>query len=351
MGTCDISVIMSVYNTKAQWLREAIESILNQTYSGFEFIIVLDCPTDGCDAVVWEYASKDERIKVLPNETNLGLTCSLNKALAQASGRYIARMDADDVAMPDRFEKQIAYMEENPDVVVLGGRVYTEGSNATAQYEWSPDQDVLKIRMLFRNVGVPHPTAMIRKSVLDEQGIAYTEAVKKSQDYKLWTDLMHHGKIMILPDVVLMYRMHEGQISAGKASQMGYAQAIAKEQAEKLLGELNETELTLHLSMTGPELPGDNLVELDQYLKRIRHINSCKQVYDSKKLARELDYMWCQKAVRRAAIEKKFDMLFNWRMFRLLRNGTFGCFMESRRRKQEYLCAVQQANRAHEGRN
>lgn len=344
MSRCDISVIMSVYNTKAQWLGEAIESILNQTFTNFEFIIVLDCPTDGCDAVVREYAAKDPRIKVLENETNIGLTCSLNRALAVAQGRYIARMDADDIALPDRFEKQFRYMEENPDVAVVGGRVYTEGSDDVAQYEWTPDQDVLKIRMLFHNVGVPHPTAMIRKSVLDDNGIAYTESVKKSQDYKLWTELMHFGKIMILPDVVLMYRVHEGQISAGKASQMSYAQNISKEQAEKLLGKLTQQELKMHLTMTEPELPGDDVAGLARYLKRIIQANQEKKLYDQKKLARELDYMWCQKAIRRAIAEKKYDMLLNWRTTRLLRNGTISYFKENRLRKQAYMDAVRNAN-------
>lgn len=345
MSSCDISVIMSVYNTKAQWLREAIDSILNQTFDNFEFIIVLDRPTDGSDAVVREYEAKDPRVKVIENEENIGLTCSLNKALAQAKGCYIARMDADDIALPDRFAKQIAYMDANPDVVVLGGRVFTEGSNTVAQYEWTPDQDVLKIRMLFRNVGVPHPTAMIRRSILDEMSITYTESVKKSQDYKLWTDLMHHGKIMILPDVVLMYRMHEGQISAGKASQMGYAQAITREQAEKLMGTLTEQELAWHLSATTAELPGNDSAGFAGYLKRIAQVNREKKIYDQKKLERELDYMWCQKAIRRASIEKKFDMLLSWRMLRLFRNGTIAYFSENRRRKQDYIQAIQQVSR------
>lgn len=342
MSDCNISVIMSVYNTKAQWLREAIDSILHQTYDRFEFLIVLDCPTDGSDAVVREYSAKDPRVKVIENEENIGLTRSLNKALAQAKGSYIARMDADDIALPDRFAKQIAYMEDNPDVVVLGGRVFTEGSVSTAQYEWTPDQDVLKIRMLFRNVGVPHPTAMIRKRVLDETGIRYTESVKKSQDYKLWTDLMYHGKIMMLPDVVLMYRMHDGQISAGKASQMGYAQGIARQQAEKLMGSLTEQELAWHLSATTEELPGNDLAGFAGYLQKIADANREKKIYHQKKLERELDYMWCQKAIRRAVACKKFDMLLNWRTLRLLRNGTLAYFGENRRRKQAYIQAITQ---------
>lgn len=334
----DISVIMSVYNTKEPWLREAIESILNQSFRNFEFIIILDRPTDGSAAVVAEYAEKDSRIRVVENEQNIGLTCSLNKGLAAANGRYIARMDADDIALPDRFEKQVAFLDGHPDVAVAGARVYTPGTEDTPQYEWCADQDVLKIRMLFRNVGVPHPTAMIRKQVLDETGIRYTESVKKSQDYKLWTQLMHHGKIVIMPDVLLMYRVHENQISAAKSSQMGYAQGITKTQAEELMGPLSERDLALHLSAVDMELPEEDAAGYGAYLDRISAENRRKNLYDQKKLDRELDYMWCQKAIRRAKFLKKYDMLLSFRMLRIF--GILDYVRENKAARQQYLEAV-----------
>lgn len=334
----DISVIMSVYNTKEPWLREAIESILNQTFRNFEFIIILDCPTDGSAAVVTQYAQKDPRVRIIENEQNIGLTCSLNKGLAAAKGRYIARMDADDIALPDRFEKQVAFMDSNPDVVVAGARVYTPGTDDTPQYEWTEDQDVLKIRMLFRNVGVPHPMAMIRKQVLDENGIRYTESVKKSQDYKLWTQLMHHGRIVIMPEVLLMYRVHENQISAAKSSQMGYAQGITRTQAEALMGQLSERDLAFHLSAMALELPGEDAAGYGAYLDRVSAENREKKLYDQEKLDRELDYMWCQKAIRRVKILKKLDMLLSARMLRIV--GIMGYVRENKAARQRYLEAV-----------
>lgn len=338
MNTCDISVVMSVYNTKELWLRQAIESILNQTYKNFEFIIILDCPTDGSDAVVREYAKKDDRVKVIENETNIGLTCSLNKGLDAARGRYIARMDADDIALPARFEKQLAFMDANPDVAAVGARVYTPGGDSTPQYECPQDQDVLKIRLLFHNAGLPHPTAFIRKSTLDEHGLTYTESVKKSQDYKLWTGLVHYGKILLLPDVLLMYRVHEGQISAGKTSQMGYAQAITRCQAENLLGTLTEQELAFHLTAMKEELPGEDVRGYRAYLDKISLANKEKRLYDQKKLDRELHYMWCQKAVRRAKLLRKFDMLLSPRTVRIF--GLIPYIRENKTARLQYLEAV-----------
>ena len=124
-GCPTISVIMSVYNTNKSFLAEAIESILNQTYPNFEFIIIDDNSTDGSLSIIEQYMSKDDRIVLIKNKTNIGLTKSLNKGLKLAKGQYIARMDADDVSLPDRFKQQIEYMENNSHVTVIGGIAYS----------------------------------------------------------------------------------------------------------------------------------------------------------------------------------------------------------------------------------
>lgn len=335
-----ISVVMGVYNTKKEWLEEAIESILQQTLSDFEFIIVLDCPTDGSVDVVKNYAKRDERIVVIENDKNIGLTCSLNRGIAAAKGKYIARMDADDIAVPDRFEKQFAYMESHPDVAVVGGRVY---SNNVFQYEWTNDSELFRIRMLFRNVGVPHPTAMIRKALLDKYNITYTEEIKKSQDYKLWIDIMDYGKVMMMPDIVLMYRIHDAQISSGRNSQMDYAHKVSREQAVKLLQKVTDDEMELHYTVTEPELPGNNVKNLNNYMDRIIAANNKMHIYDPLKLKNELDYMWCRKAIRRAVCLKKIDMLLSLRMFRIFRLSVLKSFIENSCNKKSYMNAVKSA--------
>ena len=112
-----ISVIMSVYSERVDWIRKSIDSILNQTYSDFEFIIVNDKPDKEENAqLLEEYAARDSRIKVLTNEENIGLTKSLNKAFALAEGEFIARMDADDMALPERFKIQLEFMNAHPEI-------------------------------------------------------------------------------------------------------------------------------------------------------------------------------------------------------------------------------------------
>ena len=318
-----VSVLMSVYNTKEEWLRDCIESMLGQTLSDLEFIIITDCPTDGSDKVVLEYAAKDDRIKVIQNETNLGLTKSLNRGLAIAQGEYIARMDADDVSFRHRLEKQYHYMEEHPGIVALGAYVCTnlDMQNKEQKFpasDWTPDQEVLKIRMLFRNTGIPHPSSMLRGSVIREHNITYDERIKKSQDYKLWVDLMPYGEIQMMDEILLMYRVHDGQISAGKNNQYSYAHIVSKELAEELTGELTEEELAFHVNMTQIELPDEDVKGYERYVKKLIRLNNEKGLYDKAKFERELNYLWCRKAFRRMHFLKKYDMITKLRTLKAI---------------------------------
>ena len=119
--TPDISVIMSVYNGEA-YLTEAVESIINQTFKNWELIVINDCSTDSTAEILSSFALKDKRIKVYTNEVNLKLPSSLNKAISLSSGKYVARMDADDICLPERLEKQFKFMEENRDVALSSCR-------------------------------------------------------------------------------------------------------------------------------------------------------------------------------------------------------------------------------------
>lgn len=220
MARPKISVLMSVYKEPLEWLHQSIDSILQQTFQEFEFIIVNDNPDRG-DAIslLTDYAEKDARIKLLFNEVNIGLTKSLNKGLVVAKGKYIARMDADDISLPERFEKQIAYMDEHLDVVVLGTMVKHFGKKSW----WKPNEaksftdEDLKAQMLFGNC-IAHPTAMIRKKILDENNIRYDEQYRHSQDYRLWEQLVPYGHFAKLKQALLLYRVSDQQITKKSSS-------------------------------------------------------------------------------------------------------------------------------------
>ena len=336
-----VSVIMSVYDTKEKWLRQSVESILKQTFKDFEFIIVLDCPSDNSSEIINEYKKKDQRIRVLVNENNLGLTKSLNRGLEIAKGKYIARMDSDDISVSYRFERQVHYLEEHQNVVAVGSRCYATKSNSLILNEWTENRELLRIRMLFRNAGIPHPTAMIRNSVLQQHGIRYTEWAKKSQDYKLWTDLLPFGDIVLLPDLLLVYREHSSQISANGGS-VSYAHRIAIEKAEELVGHMDEKEKLFHCTAAEVQLPENDVEGFSNYLERLIKENEKKNTYRQELFSLELDYMWCQKAFRRFKIERKTDMLFFKRTLRIFKPKLFQYMKENKRKNRAYKQAVKE---------
>lgn len=225
-----ISVIMSVFKEPVDWLCQSIDSILLQTFADFEFIIICDNPNYGDGiSLLNEYAQKDSRVRLIFNKENIGLTKSLNKGLAIAKGEFVARMDADDISLPERFEKQIAYMENHPEVVVLGAMVKHFGKKSW----WKPNEAKsftdgdLKAQMLYGNC-IAHPTAMIRKKVLDENNIRYDEQYRHSQDYRLWEQLMLYGKFAKLKEILLRYRVSEQQITkTNSSSQSNLSESIS----------------------------------------------------------------------------------------------------------------------------
>ncbi len=349
MGNDLISVIMSVFNTEEPALRDSIESICGQTYDNIEFIIVLDKPTDGSAEIVKEYCAKDSRIKLIENEVNIGLTKSLNKALAAASGKYIARMDSDDVAFRHRLEKQYRYMEEHPEVVALGTQVCTslDPAHALDVYplcDWMPDQEAMRIRMMFYNVGISHPTALLRHDVMLKNGVTYDERIKKSQDYKLWVDLMPYGTIWLYNEMLLMYRIHPGQISNNRSSQKTYVDMVAIEQAEKLLGTLTDEEKEFHKCVSTIDIYNNDVKGYGRYMQKMRSAKAGSNRYDVRKFKREIAYLWLRKAFRRAVKLHKFDMLFSSYVFKLGCLSAVPYFFENKQVKKMRQDALKTAD-------
>ncbi|WP_049895860.1 glycosyltransferase family 2 protein [Oribacterium sp. NK2B42] len=344
-----ISVIMSVFNTEESILRDSIESICKQTYENIEFIIVTDKPTDNSYQIVKEYQENDERIVLIENEDNLGLTKSLNKALAIAKGKYIARMDADDVAFHHRLEKQFHYMESHPEVVVLGTQICTslDPNHALDIYplcDWMPDQEVIKIRMLFRNVGVPHPTAMIRRDALIQNGISYDERIKKSQDYKLWLELMKYGKIDMLNEMLLLYRIHDGQISVNRNDQLEYSHMVSLEQAINLLGSMTDEEKQFHCCFSTNDIYKNDVKGYANYNSKLIKANKERKIYDQRKFELEISYAWMQKAFRRAIFKHKFDMILNSKTIKFFRTDLLVYYFKNKQIKRMRKKALELAD-------
>lgn len=212
-----VSVVMSVYNGSC-YLREAVESILNQTFTDFEFIIIDDCSTEPqVGEILSQYEQQDQRIKLLQNETNLGLTKSLNKGLAKAQGEYIARMDADDISLPQRLAEQVAYMESNPEIVMIGTGVsyINESGESVGSYVPSDNKALLNWQFLFRNP-LRHSTIMWRRKFVSQEVGDYDVSLNCSQDYDLWVRIKRKSPIRVLASVLVLMRRHELSVGSQK---------------------------------------------------------------------------------------------------------------------------------------
>ncbi|MBE6915721.1 MAG: glycosyltransferase [Ruminococcaceae bacterium] len=209
----DISVIMSVYNGET-YLEEAIESVRNQTFRNWELIVINDCSTDSTAEILAVFAAKDERIKVHPNEVNLKLPKSLNKAISLCEGKYIARMDADDICLPTRLEKQYRFMEENPGVALSSCRFMTvkNGVYMSGGAGGRCDHEALRAMLLTINP-ILHPGVIAKAEVLKK--FNYDTTLTCTEDLELWTRLvLENQTIQILPECLLIYRLHDKQITS-----------------------------------------------------------------------------------------------------------------------------------------
>lgn len=204
-----ISVIMSVRNGE-KFVSFAIESILKQTFTDFEFIIIDDASQDNTNIILRKY--KDPRIKLLKNNRKRGLTRSLNMALRIAKGKYIARMDHDDIARKDRFQKQIDLLENNQDIGVLGSFVKLIDKNNHLRRLTFPVSHKAIIKNLMSYNPIRHSTVIFRRNLIIEHGY-YDEKLDGAEDYDLWLRLAKYTKLANLSLPLLKYRLHERSVS------------------------------------------------------------------------------------------------------------------------------------------
>ncbi|PIR73122.1 MAG: hypothetical protein COV26_00220 [Candidatus Nealsonbacteria bacterium CG10_big_fil_rev_8_21_14_0_10_36_23] len=212
MQKIPISVLMPVYNAE-KYLGQSIESILNQTFRKFEFVIVDDASTDGSWEIIKEYSAEDKRIRAFRNKENLRTTRSLNRGLRAAKGKYIVRMDADDWSYPDRLEKQYKFMETHSHVGVSGGTIKVCDSKLNSINERKyPLTDKEARKNIFRFSPFAHPATIWRTSIIKRVG-GYNENIPLSQDYELYFRVGKISKFANLDKVLLKLRTHNDSSS------------------------------------------------------------------------------------------------------------------------------------------
>lgn len=233
-----ISVIMSVYNEPEEWIRIAIDSILDQTFSNFEFIIINDNPDNqGNEKILKEFAIKDRRVVIITNDKNIGLTKSLNKGLQVAKGEYIARMDADDMSLPQRFERQVEYLDKHSEILCVGswtGSIDDKGNRLENVGRYESDYRWVRVQFI-QNSQISHPAAMFRR-IINNKLVQYDETVRYAQDYSLMVSILEYGEIANLPEILFCYRTSEIQITSSKRSEQQACAFKAQKMAFSVLG-------------------------------------------------------------------------------------------------------------------
>ncbi len=203
-----VTVLMPVYNG-GKYLKETIASILNQTFRDFEFLIIDDGSTDQTEEIISSFT--DERIHFVKNSENLKIISTLNKGVSLAKGKYIARMDADDICSLNRLEKQVEFLNKNHSVGLVGSDYESFGTiNKSIHYPSSYEE--LKFSALFYNPFC-HPSVMIRKEIIVKNKLSFNPDFLHVEDYKLWTEFLIHTDCQNLSEVLISYRTHPNQIS------------------------------------------------------------------------------------------------------------------------------------------
>lgn len=305
-----VSVLMSVYNTDENYLREAIDSVLKQTYSNFEFIIFNDHSNSNTTNVLSQYL-KDKRIILINNSINHGLTYNLNKGLMLAKGKYIARMDSDDVCEPTRFEEQVNFLELNEDYAMVGSFF----SFLTPSHEYKNNCDKIsdehiKSSLFFGNSCLMHSSVMLRTSVFNSNQYTYDLKFKKSQDFELWSRISHNYKIGIIPLLLMKYRISDGQISKKFASeQLYYKNIVLKRQLSILTKNYTDKELFIHLALcNGDRVSSLKLLYL--WCKKIENLNDKINIFEAKSFSYYLNKHLLSSSLRNIKNFEDFYFLF-----------------------------------------
>ncbi len=208
-----ISVCMPVYNA-GKYLAHAVESILGQTLGDFEFLILDDGSTDDSLEILRRYADRDPRIR-LTSRPNKGLVASLNELIDQARGEFLARMDGDDISLPERFRKQVDYLRAHPECLLVGSRVRLIDPDGDPLCDWCTLQDHEAIDASYlrgqRETLVSHPVIMMRRDAV--LAIGKYRPFEVIEDVDLFLRLSERGQITNIPEVLLKYRIHESNIS------------------------------------------------------------------------------------------------------------------------------------------
>lgn len=305
MKTPAISVLMPVYNC-ALYLVEAVESILNQTFTDFELIILDDCSSDNSAEIAKSFT--DKRIIYHCNETNLGLANNLNVGLHMAKGKYIARMDGDDISLPDRFQTQIDFLESHPDIDLCSCGLQMFGTENTIWVRES-DPEAVKITMMFYSP-VLHATSVWRKDSFEKHQLYYDQETFPAEDYDLWSRAIFYCRLVNIPQVLYKYRIHGIQVTKTDDRVHQRNKDIQTNYLKKALPALNDADISDFVNhFIGYDLNnGIQLKQLKLKYKKILLANRTNKFFSDKLLAKRLKYYYQSYVFKKLSETKKPEL-------------------------------------------
>lgn len=281
---------MPVFNG-ASFVGEAIQSILAQTFRDFEFLIINDGSTDRSVDII--NAFNDSRIRLIHNELNLGLIDTLNKGLQLARGEYIARMDADDISLPVRLERQIAYLDSNIEVGVCGTGIRYFGADDAV---WLPPEKDSEIRsLLIFNSTFAHPTVVFRKSYLDKNHLRYNPENVHAEDYGLWVASARYMKFANINEILLLYRLHETSASrSNQSAQQKSADLIREKILKDMQITLTQEMMVIHQSISKWEfiISKQYITESCAWLNKLCEVNRTQSFFPEPEFSKILAERW-----------------------------------------------------------
>ena len=280
---------MTVYNGET-FLKETVESILSQTYTDFKFLILDNASTDNSREIIRSY--NDPRIELVALPENIGQVAALNKGLDMIDTPLIARMDADDISLPQRFEQQAAFMEKHPQVGVCGSYVISFDGKKEILWQWPLTAPEIKVKLLFECC-LPHPAVMMRKSLLDKHNLRYNETIGHSFDWELWQRAAEHFELANIPAYLLKYRVHQTSESIKTLHLQEKAAKAIDDQTLKRLGLENHPLRQVHRDVAFETLKAKNrepefLNKVIRWFDALKAANKRKKVYSGDALQRFL---------------------------------------------------------------
>ncbi|MCK6601560.1 MAG: glycosyltransferase [Bacteroidetes bacterium] len=284
-----VTVLIPVFNAE-ETLAASLSSILNQTYRNLEILLINDGSTDGSDALIHTFT--DKRIRYIVNPDNIKLPATLNKGLNLAKGKYICRMDADDLSFPERIEKQVRFMEENPNIGVSGTWMQMRVSGRTVRFPITHDE--IRTAMIVR-CPLAHPSVILRKRVLEESGLTYNTEFPSAQDFDLWQRLSLITQLANIPEVLLEYNNHTGQISNKlKDQQNQFSDKIRLRAIQPVSAALNDSEKRVYLNFLNKKSPESitDFQDTAQVLKKLFELNQATGAFPVSQFNRQYGRLW-----------------------------------------------------------